>query len=236
MSPLTNLAPDLWTVDAEWSPGGFALGARATVARLPDGGLWLHSPVALTPERRAALDALGPVTDIVAPSRMHFAHVRETAAAYPAARVWAPALLLPRLSGLSPRLLPESPPAEWQGAVDLAPFRGSRLYDEHDFHYRFPNGAGGALILTDLLFNVPRSRPPLTRFLAGAMGFLGRAAVSRTFALTVGDRTQVRASLERLLAWEWDCLILSHGECVPSGGRDAFRDAFDRYLHPPNTP
>ena len=39
---------------------------RMTVIRLPDGGLWLHSPTPLDDGLRAAIDALGPVAHIVA--------------------------------------------------------------------------------------------------------------------------------------------------------------------------
>jgi hypothetical protein len=38
-----------------------------TVVRLADGGLFIHSPVSLDGALRAAVDALGPVTAIVAP-------------------------------------------------------------------------------------------------------------------------------------------------------------------------
>ncbi|QRN95428.1 hypothetical protein JRI60_41225 [Archangium violaceum] len=38
---------------------GMQLTSTMTVIRLGDGSLLLHSPVAMTPERRAAVEALG---------------------------------------------------------------------------------------------------------------------------------------------------------------------------------
>ena len=46
MAPLKQIAPALWEVDEPMKVLGMALGHRMTVARLPDGSLWLHSPVA----------------------------------------------------------------------------------------------------------------------------------------------------------------------------------------------
>jgi len=220
-------APGLWTADMPVVRLGFELGARMTVVRLPGGGLWVHSPVALTPEIRAGLAAAGPVTDVLAPSRWHWGHLREYAAAYPEARVWAPEALHGRLGGLNLRpALSDAPPSEWDGAIALRGFRGSRLYDEFDFHHT----ATGTLILTDLLFHFPHTRPPATRLYARLLGILGVVSASKSFRLTVRDPAAVRDSLQALLAWEWDRLIFAHGDLPEAGGREAFRRAFADYL------
>jgi len=39
--------------------------------KLSDGSLWVHSPVKLDPELKAAMDALGPVKHIVTPNFEH---------------------------------------------------------------------------------------------------------------------------------------------------------------------
>ncbi|MCG7533934.1 DUF4336 domain-containing protein [Pseudoalteromonas sp. OOF1S-7] len=44
---------------------------RMTIVRLPCGGLWVHSPICLTPGLREQVDALGPVTYLVAPNHLH---------------------------------------------------------------------------------------------------------------------------------------------------------------------
>src|SRR5690242_14804067 len=58
----------LWIAEMPAAKFGFEFGARMTVVRLPGGGLFLHSPIALTPELRRELDALGPVRCVIAPS------------------------------------------------------------------------------------------------------------------------------------------------------------------------
>src|SRR5262245_11816376 len=61
-----------------------------TVLRLPDGGLLLHSPVALTPARRAAVSELGPVAHLYSPNVYHHMWLGDWATAFPSARVHAP--------------------------------------------------------------------------------------------------------------------------------------------------
>lgn len=42
----------------------------------------------------------------------------------------------------------------------------------------------------------------------------------------IGKKAAGRASLERLLTWEFDKLIVAHGQCVDHGARDFVRRAF----------
>lgn len=58
----------IWIEQAPVSFLGLRLTAAMTVVRLADGALLLHSPVALTPERRAQVDGLGPVRHLYAPN------------------------------------------------------------------------------------------------------------------------------------------------------------------------
>src|SRR5512145_2119434 len=89
MDPLTPLAPDLWVAPRPLPLLVGDIGTRMTVVRLPDGGLWLHSPVRLDAETKQALDALGAVRWVVAPSKVHYFFVAPYGAAYPAARLLA---------------------------------------------------------------------------------------------------------------------------------------------------
>jgi hypothetical protein len=226
--PLRELASgQLWVADMRAARAGFEFGARMTVVRMPDGGLWLHSPVEPTPALRGAVDGLGPVRFLVSPSRMHVAHLPQFAAAYPAARVFAAPNFKQELPGVTTVVpLGDAPDPGWEGTLEQAVFRGSRLYDEVVFSHQ----PSGTLILTDLLFNIPPGRGWSTRLWAGLLGILGRPSASRSFGLTIRDRAAVRASLERILAWDWDRLVLAHGDVVESGGKAAFRRAFSRFL------
>ena len=62
---------------------------RMTVIRLPEGGLWVHSPTPLDDALKAEIDALGPVAHIVAPNRIHYWWAGDWKQAYPQARTYA---------------------------------------------------------------------------------------------------------------------------------------------------
>ena len=64
---MRELDEGLWVEDRPLRLLGIEVGARMTVVRLEDGGLFLHSPVALDADLRSDLDALGPVRCVVAP-------------------------------------------------------------------------------------------------------------------------------------------------------------------------
>lgn len=68
---------------------GVETGSRMTVVRLSEGGLFVHSPVALDEETRREIDALGEVRAVVAPSLFHHLHVAGWLSRYPSAVVAA---------------------------------------------------------------------------------------------------------------------------------------------------
>lgn len=225
---LRMLEPDrLWVAEMPAAKGGFEFGARMTVIRLPEGDLWVHSPVALAP-LKAAVDALGPVAALVAPSGMHYEHVPEWAAAYPDARVLAAEGAVKHLKGSTrvDALLGDEPDPLWAGAIEQVPLRGSRLYDEVVFFHP----ATRSVVLTDLCFNIPPERGWSTRLWARVLGVLGRLSVSYSFGLTIRDRPAVEACLRRILEWDFDRVLLTHGDIVDTGGEEAFRAAVSPLL------
>jgi hypothetical protein len=93
------LAEGLWVVDGPVVQMRYLLGTtlpfstRMTVVRVSGATLWLHSPTERTPELQRAIDALGPVSVLVAPNRLHWMALGAWQQAYPAAVTWgAPGL------------------------------------------------------------------------------------------------------------------------------------------------
>jgi hypothetical protein len=73
---LKSIAHEVWVADQPLKFFGLALGSRMTVIRLPDGRLWVHSPVRLDEELLSELQALGPVGFLVAPSKVHHLFIK----------------------------------------------------------------------------------------------------------------------------------------------------------------
>ncbi|HEY2106342.1 MAG TPA: hypothetical protein VGH29_11190 [Candidatus Binataceae bacterium] len=81
-------------------------------------------------------------------------------------------------------------------------------------------------IFSDLIFNVPsedRSKARMFNWLTGAAGHFGPHRLIRRM---ISDRDSARASVEKILQWDFDRVIVSHGQVLNSGGRDRVRAAF----------
>ena len=139
-----------------------------------------------------------------------------------AALVASPGLAKKRRDLAFDRTLGDVSEPEWAGDLDqvVFPIRGNYL--EVVFLHR----SSRTLILTDLCFQIPADRGLVTSVLARAFGYYERFAVSRLLKLMLADRAAARQALERILAWDFDRVIIAHGEIVESGGKSAMERAF----------
>jgi hypothetical protein len=221
--PLRRLAEDLWVAERPQWFYGLPVGTRMSVIRLAGGRLLLHSPVALDPELRRELDSLGRVSFAVAPNRVHHLYAGEVAAAYPGARLWvAPGLERKRPDLVFEAVLGDEAPEEWRGQVDQTFFRGRPYENEVAFFHR----ASRTLLLCDLAFNFGPSAAAPTRLLMRLLRSYGRLGPSKLDPLLIRDRRAARESLERILTWDFDRVVVAHGDVLESGGRAILRDGY----------
>jgi hypothetical protein len=221
-------APEVWSVMHTMRfPGGVRLPSRMTVVRLPGGELLLHSPVPPDDELLAEVAHLGPVAHIVAPSLLHHLFVRAWMDRSPGARLWvAPGLAGKRHDLPAHEPLGEQAPEAWRGVIDQLPIRGQPRMNEVAFLHR----PSRTLIVSDLVFNVGRPRTLPTELVLRLMGTHGGLASSRLWRSYTRDRAAVRASIERLLAWDFDRVLMGHGDAFGPGARPAMALALARTL------
>lgn len=222
---LRTLAPDLWVADRALPLPVGDIGTRMTVIRLAAGGLFVHSPVRLDAGTRSALDDIGPVRAVVAPSKVHHFFVGDYSSAYPEARVYgAPGLAEKRRDLSFQGVLSDEPPAEWRGEIEQHVFRGAPAVNEVVFFHP----ATRTLLLTDLAFNFPASRGAglRARFFLWLVGAAGRWGPHRLMRLLIRDRAAARGSVEKLLQWNFDRVIVTHGEVLETGGHERVAAAF----------
>ena len=226
------VAEDLWVVDGPEI--GFAYAGlelpfptRMTVVRLPDGGLWLHSPVAPDEALFARIEALGPVRFLIAPNSLHYWWLPDWAARYPDAEAWT----VPGLERSAKRPLPASrvlgdaASQAWAGAIDQAVAAGDMLTEAVFFHR-----PSRTLILTDLIenFEPGRVRKPLLRLLlrlGGAADPDGKAPLDMQFSF-FRKRRALRAVVRRMIGWAPERVILAHGRWYDRDGTAELKRAF----------
>jgi Domain of unknown function (DUF4336) len=223
LRPLRRLAEDLWVAERPQTFYGLAVGTRMTVVRLPGDRLLLHSPVALDAGLRAELDALGRVLYAVAPNRVHHLYAGDVAKAYPEARLWiGPGLERKRPDLAFEAVLGDEPPVEWREQLGQVFFRGRPYENEVVFFHR----PSRTLVLCDLAFNFGPDNALPTRLLMRLLRSYGRFGPSKLDPLLIRDRGAARESLERILAWDFDRVVVAHGDVLERGGRELLREGY----------
>jgi len=220
---LLPFAPGVWVDSEPVRFLGMRLSATMAVLRLTDNSLLLYSPVAMTRNRRAGVEALGPVTHLYAPNLLHHLWVGDWARAFPSARLHAPGRLARKRRDLRiDRIHGSAPEPAFAGVLDELHIDGCRL-EESVLVYR----PSRVLLMADLVHNVGRPEHRWTQLYTRTMGFYGRVALSRILRWTAfSDRKAARRSLNELLALPFDQLIVGHGKPVGAGAREALAAAY----------
>jgi hypothetical protein len=222
---LQPVAHNIWHLPHHFTAMGVRVASRMTVVRLGGNRLWLHSPVPVSPLVREQLDALGEVAFIVAPNRSHHLFAGACAEAFPHAALFgAPGLAAkrPDLRGL--RELGAASEPGWQDELDQVFVAGTPVMNETVWLHR----ESRTLILTDLCQWWPGSLAPSARLYAALTGVRAQLAVPYTVRLIVKDRAALRASLQRILQWDFGRVVMAHNVIVEEGAHEAVRHAFSR--------
>ena len=189
-----------------------------TVLRLGSGAVVVHSPVAPTGEVRQAVEALGPVSAIVAPSRMHDLDLAAWQKAHPAAALLAaPGMDRDHRELRVDSVLP-AVPAAWREEIDGALLEGAPRLNEVVWLHR----PSRSLVVADLVFDLEPQPTLASRLMARMLGTATGPATSRLFRSAVKDRGAFAASLQRVLAWDFEGIVVGHGRVV-EGGPDLLR-------------
>jgi hypothetical protein len=218
---LIPFCDDVWTDTRSAKFYGVECGSRMTVVRLERGGLFVHSPVGLDEETRRQVDALGEVRAVVAPSLFHHLHVGAWMAAYPKAHFAAcPGLEWKRADLAWSSVLGDQPHPIWAGDLEQVYFSARR---ENEVDFYLPRRK--VLVCADALLNISTIPDPLTRLVAKLMG--NRApGVGWMEPLMVRHRPLARRQADRILAWDFDRAVLSHGTMVEADAHEVFRSAY----------
>ena len=208
---------------------GLPYPTRTTLVRLHDGGLFVHSPVALDDALAAAVAALGEPRYLIAPNRLHHLFVADWTRRFPDAQVYAAPGLQTKLEGIDVRAL-DADALPWEAEIDQLTFRGSPLLQEVVFLHR----ASRTLIVADLIENFdPATLNAPQRLLARLVGILApRGSMPRDWrASFVGRGRRIARDCARvILAWQPEAVLMAHGRPVTVGAQAFLQQALRPFL------
>lgn len=199
---------------------------RMTVLRLANGDLLLHSPCRYRDELKQAIEALGPIRHLIAPSIGHWMFLADWQRACPGAKTWAVPGLKDRAQVRKAGIridaeLGGDAPAAWAAEIDQVLIKAP-VFKEVDFFHR----PSRTLVLTDLILNVaPEEVPPLPRLMARALGILAPNGKAPAYvrALLLLNRAEVRQTAARLIAFDPERVIFAHGRWFERDGAGQLR-------------
>jgi hypothetical protein len=204
---------------------------RMVVVRLAGGDLFLWSPTEPDEGLRKEVDALGPVGHLVSPNKLHYVHICAWKRAYPEATTWASPGVRKRAASRGAEVcfdrdLVDEPEEAWREDLDQLIFRGSGFMEEVIFFHRKTR----TLILADFIENFEAGKlgGPLYAWLARLAGVAdpdGKANIAARLTF-FGRKEEARASLEGMLAWQPEKVIMAHGRPYYRDGAAELRRAF----------
>jgi len=236
-------APKLDTRLTEYVPGriwlrkypvhyaGADFFARATFIRLNDGSVLVHSPSSIDGALVAQVQDIGPVAHIVAPGSYHYFHVASWQNAYPEATTW----ICPGVERKCPDLefdwfLSDHAPDTWNGELDQALVRGNRFIWEVAFFDR----PSKTLVLTDLIENIGEQTEGtdwvLKLWWKAVMHMWDRPRPAPEYQMGWKDKAAAKRSLERILEWDFERIVIAHGDNIEADAKAVAREAWAKPL------
>lgn len=227
-------AQDLFIIDGRCVRDmGLTFTTRMTVVKLRDGSLWVNSPVSVSSDVLKRITELGPVRYLLAATPRHFWRLAAWHKLFPEAELWASRttpLTLKKAQLPSTRILGDDPPQSWAADFDQLAFKGNPLIEEVVFFHK----QARTIIMDDLIQIHPMVKGKVLRNslfkVAGVASPQGGVPLDmRLFFL---NRNQARRSLEKLLSWDFDKLVIAHGECLEKGAKPFVERAFQWLARP----
>lgn len=219
---LVPIGDGVWCVDHHHSMLGIQLGLRTVVVDHGDGALLIYSPGPCEASHWTDISSVGDVTAILAPNGFHHLYVRAASARFPDAKVLVSPGIRDRSIGLTyDEILGETKPSLLGDDVETAWIHGMPNVDEIVLLHK----PSRSLVVCDLAMNVHTDH----WFTSAFMRLNGRyreLGPTRFLKMQVKDASAFEASVERVLGWDFDRVVVCHGEVVHSGGKAQLVSAF----------
>ena len=219
---MQKLGEKLWIFDTPFKLFGADFGNRMTVAQLPNNSLFVHSPVALNLKIYAELSTLGSISTIVTPNCFHGLFIDDWLDAFPNAEYFAPANVKAPTRA-APNLINEKSLARWAPDIKAIRVEGIPKLSEYAFFHE----PSKSLILTDLAFNIGTHVSLWSKLFFSLNGAYRKFGPSRLLRSMIEDHVALKDSLSEILAWDFQHIVVSHGQVVSEQATHVFEHGFE---------
>jgi hypothetical protein len=216
------LAENLWLLAYPLKMLGADLRRNVTLVRLRSGKLLIHSTAPFTAEDVTAIRALGEPGWLLDGILRHDTFAKEGREAFPGIPYLAPEGFSEVVGFPTQPIVPA--PIEWEGELLALEIQGApEARDTALLHI-----PSRTLILTELIFNFDDDEPLWTELLLRvAVGGEHHPGMSRPVKAGVKDEAAFKASVASILSWEFDRVIVGHGDVIELDGKAKLRAAIE---------
>lgn len=231
---LREIDRDIWVTEQPFRYLGLSVGIRMTVVRLANSELAVISPIQMNDTIINQLNKIGTVKHIIAPNLYHHLFAADFKKYYQDATFWAaPGLEVKKQDLLIDKNIDRNPSSLWDG-LEYIFFDGVRTLGFNGFDSLnecvFFHAASRTLILTDTAFNFDETFPVITQFVARVIGGYKNLSPSLLERVATTEKEKVRQSVEKILNWDFERVIMAHGSIVEQNGKDKFKQGYEQFI------
>lgn len=221
----------IWIKDYPIRYAGTRFNARMTIVRLNNGNLLLHSPCEIVPQTKSAIETLGKVDFIVAPGSYHHFYVSSAQQAFPEAETF----ICPGIEKKRPDIdfdwfLGDRPDRRLATDFEQVLMRGNKFICEVAFFHK----PSKTLILVDLIENFTDATEDVSLSLKlwwkviFHMWHNPKPAPEYQFGWK--NKNAVRKSLHKILEWDFERIVIAHGDLIEENARETVLQAWQKPL------
>jgi hypothetical protein len=231
---LRVIATNLWVVEQPLKYFGLEVGTRMTLIRLNQDRLVIIAPIQLQDEMIDQINQLGNVSDIIAPNLYHHLFLNQCKQRYPNATVWAPSGLQDKCPDLLiDQILSEYAIQSFNG-LEALQVDGFNTFDVKGYmllnEWVFFHAKSRTLIITDLAFHFDRQSSPSAQLISRVLGGYQQLRPSLLEKIATRDKEQVHQSLQPILAWDFERVIMAHGSIIKQDGKRQLQLGYEWFL------
>jgi hypothetical protein len=212
-------------LDDELAMPVIKLPVRCTVVKTKTGVVMI-SPIKFTSDQLQQIVEFGEVTDIVSPSLIHSLFLRKATKRFPNATVWAPPGMrekfpIEKFPKIKIDKILTQDPWPYEDQIQLQLIEGAPKATEVAFYLKELK----TIVVSDLAFNLQHPKGFGAHILPRFVGTYKKFAVSRLWKLFIKDKLAFKKSFLNLLEWDFDQVVMAHGEVITSNGKELLKES-----------
>jgi hypothetical protein len=220
---MQRLAENFWLRRYPLKLFGADLHRNVSLIRLGSGEVVVHSTAPFGRAEVAEIHELGRVRWVLDAMLDHDTFARAGREAFPQAYFLGPDGFSEKVGFPCAPILP--PPTEWGEELQVLRIEGLPSFSEHVFYHQ----SSRTLVVADLIVNfedVPNLW--MKAMLLAGIGSKHCPGASRRLKMSIRDRAAFRASIGKMMAWDFERVVVGHGEPLVDDARKRVERMFER--------